>query len=592
MWWSKKKKDKEPEKVEVKADPVKPAEQPRTEPPKPVPVPTETKPTQFSYVDAIKSQGNTIKVAAAEPPAYKPAPVSVKPVKTVKVVERSSEKYDLNEIINKSEKSQEPKPPKPEPKPEPVVTKPEPPKKEEFHEPVSKPTPRKSAPRLRAGGVRRTQSKPLASEPVPRVTPDKIAVFIDLDNTGATYANLLEIFSILKPMGKIKFGKLYGVTEAHEDELSEIITANRLATVGKTKFKQPGTHGIDTRLVTDCITITGENKYDTVFIWTGIGELTSLFSVLRDLGCKTLTIDEPNTDCKNRFVNQALELYSINKRDMIPPVTQAAPVAPPPPPMPTEPPPPPPKPKPQPKPEPPPPVLPRKQGAPEFNAKKKSEEDEDEEENETKDPFAEMTDEDEIRMLERIRRNVTENLRAEREEREQLLNQFGDLGNLDDIAPSFDDATPAHTEPEPHDNTYNTFNDTGSVPKISGDLGDFGNISSMEQTYAKMSEEEPQPQQNEQDKQWQEDHMDDTERALMEIGSQDFLGGSDPSGSVDTSPDDTNESSFSEDATKYDAEEEAEKPEELGYSDFVSDFNKPSTFESSGIRTGGDDTNN
>jgi len=228
-------------------------------------------------------------------------------------------------------------------------------------------------------------AKPVARSAA-RTKVETIAVFIDLDNTNASITNIEETLSILKGMGRIAFGKFYGYTDDRVSDFGELVYENKFETAGKLRFKTDGVSVIDTRLFLESIDLCQKNRYDMVFIWTGVGDLIPLFARLRESGAKTLTIELPEFDHKNKFVDQAIKLYSphglITKREPIP--HQAAP--PPPPVIPD-------------KPRTPPaktttqgppeldlakvPLLPRKKGAPEFGVKEEhllSEEIEDDEE--------------------------------------------------------------------------------------------------------------------------------------------------------------------------------------------------------------------
>jgi len=147
------------------------------------------------------------------------------------------------------------------------------------------------------------------AKPVRRTQGDAIAMFLDLDNTGVSITNVLEVISILKTMGHIAYGKLYGYTDERVADFEEIVLENKLDVAGKLRMK-PNTNVIDLRLVIEAVTLTEKHRYDAVFIWTGPGDLVPLFAYLRDLDTKVLTVDIPEIDCKNKFVSQAIQLYS------------------------------------------------------------------------------------------------------------------------------------------------------------------------------------------------------------------------------------------------------------------------------------------
>lgn len=161
----------------------------------------------------------------------------------------------------------------------------------------------------RASGTRKVISGPVAASARSRKA-DSIAMFIDIDNTFATATNVLESISILRTMGNIVYGKLYGYSDSSPTEFKEVILENKFETAGKLGFKTGNTSVVDTRLLFEAVEFTRKNKFKMVFIWTGIGELSPLFAALKELGCKTLTVNIPAFDCKNKFVDQVIKLYS------------------------------------------------------------------------------------------------------------------------------------------------------------------------------------------------------------------------------------------------------------------------------------------
>ena len=148
-------------------------------------------------------------------------------------------------------------------------------------------------------------------KPVSRVKKGvKIAVFIDLDNTNASRDNLAEVFSLIERKGDIAYGKLYGYSDDKVREFEEIVAEYRLETAGRSRIKTDAASIIDTRLVVDCLVFAEEHEVDNVFVWTGMGDLIPVFTRLIHLGCSTMTVDLPDFDCNNKFVDEKLKLFS------------------------------------------------------------------------------------------------------------------------------------------------------------------------------------------------------------------------------------------------------------------------------------------
>ncbi|MCL2756110.1 MAG: NYN domain-containing protein [Firmicutes bacterium] len=137
-----------------------------------------------------------------------------------------------------------------------------------------------------------------------------VALFIDIDNTNASPTNLLEIISHFQTKENIIFSKIYGYSDDKVDRFEELITEHRFETAGKMRLKQGGTSVVDTRLVVDAIRFSTENEFTSVFIWAGKGDLIPLYSYLKELGKKTMTVDLEQYDTQSRFVDARIKLFS------------------------------------------------------------------------------------------------------------------------------------------------------------------------------------------------------------------------------------------------------------------------------------------
>ena len=169
----------------------------------------------------------------------------------------------------------------------------------------------------------KSPKKPVA-KPVAKSLPKgaRIAIFLDLDNAGISLVNVQEIISVLKQNFVIAYGKLYGYTDNRAQEFEELVRENKFETAGKQRLKFTNASIIDLRLVMDSILITQKNKFDAVFIWAGTGDFVPLFAYLREQGLRTMTADVQSFDCKNKFVDQAIQLYSF--ASVKPPYAQPA----------------------------------------------------------------------------------------------------------------------------------------------------------------------------------------------------------------------------------------------------------------------------
>ncbi|MCL2846784.1 MAG: NYN domain-containing protein [Firmicutes bacterium] len=147
---------------------------------------------------------------------------------------------------------------------------------------------------------------------------DRIAVFVDLDNTGASLDNIIEIFSSLAGRGDIVYGKFYGYGDDRVDMFEEFIAEHRIETTGLQRLRQNGVSVVDIRLVVDALRITSENQFDAVFVWAGVGDLIPLFSQLKDMGTQTITVDIPQFDTQNKFVDTKLRLFSKHEMHVEP----------------------------------------------------------------------------------------------------------------------------------------------------------------------------------------------------------------------------------------------------------------------------------
>ena len=144
---------------------------------------------------------------------------------------------------------------------------------------------------------------------------NKIALFIDVDNTTATAANVLEIISYFSHYGKVVFTKLYGYNDDKFADFGKFVIENQFETAPKMQYND-GKSVVDTRLVMDIMKLTGANNFDTVFIWAGNGDVAPLFSHLKEIGVTTATIETENIHLYNRFVDSKLRLYSAQSDDV------------------------------------------------------------------------------------------------------------------------------------------------------------------------------------------------------------------------------------------------------------------------------------
>ena len=141
----------------------------------------------------------------------------------------------------------------------------------------------------------------------------KIAMFLDIDNTNASIDNATELYTHLQGQGEIAFAKFYGYADDKVDEFEEFIVEHRIETIGRMRMKQVGVSVIDTRLVAEALAVTGQQEFDSVFVWTGVGDMIPLFSQLKNRGLRVLTIDNAEFDCNNKFVDQKIRMFSPHR---------------------------------------------------------------------------------------------------------------------------------------------------------------------------------------------------------------------------------------------------------------------------------------
>jgi|GEM_PF-2865145 len=137
-----------------------------------------------------------------------------------------------------------------------------------------------------------------------------VAAFIDLENTNASPDNILEILTNLDRKGSIIYGKIYGYTDDKVDDFEELVSERRFETIGRSRFKSDDTSVVDTRLVVDCMNFAERHGADFIFVWTGVGDLIPLFTRIVQSGCKTITVDLPEFDSNNKFVDEKIRLFS------------------------------------------------------------------------------------------------------------------------------------------------------------------------------------------------------------------------------------------------------------------------------------------
>jgi|GEM_PF-3528110 len=140
----------------------------------------------------------------------------------------------------------------------------------------------------------------------------RLAMFIDVDNAGISRENLLEVLFYANGKYQIESCKLYGFSEDTLPGIRDIANEYNVVTIGKMKFKQPGTNCVDSRLLVDAYecALNNKNKIDMIFVWCYPCDLENLFEKIVNLGVNTATIANSVFDCKNKFVSQTFKLYS------------------------------------------------------------------------------------------------------------------------------------------------------------------------------------------------------------------------------------------------------------------------------------------
>lgn len=143
-------------------------------------------------------------------------------------------------------------------------------------------------------------------------TKPRLAMFIDVDNTGITRENLLEILFFANGKFQIELCKLYGFSDDTLPGIRDFAAEYNVTTIGKMKFKQSGINSLDSRLLVDAYecALNNKNKIDMIFVWCYPCDLENLFEKIVNLGINTATIDNSIFDCKNKFVSQTFKLYS------------------------------------------------------------------------------------------------------------------------------------------------------------------------------------------------------------------------------------------------------------------------------------------
>jgi len=150
------------------------------------------------------------------------------------------------------------------------------------------------------------------SAPVKKKLGEQIAVFVDLDNTSCSRENLHEILLNLEKIGDISYAKVYGLTIDRERKFDDIIAEYRIESVGLSRIRTEGVSVIDPRLTVDLLYYTDKHRPDHVFVWAGVGDMVPIFTQLVHMGAKTITVDLPEFDTGNKFVDKKIKLFSAH----------------------------------------------------------------------------------------------------------------------------------------------------------------------------------------------------------------------------------------------------------------------------------------
>jgi hypothetical protein len=144
-----------------------------------------------------------------------------------------------------------------------------------------------------------------------RAKTNRIAMFIDLDNTRISKNNLEELFYNITAKHEVVLAKVYGYDE-NKEEFKEVIEKYNMQTAGRMRYKPVGIDVTDIRVPLDAYECAQKNSrsVDMIFVWCHPCDLSVLFEKIIDCGVSTATIDHPAMDCNNKFVSDKIRLFS------------------------------------------------------------------------------------------------------------------------------------------------------------------------------------------------------------------------------------------------------------------------------------------
>lgn len=145
------------------------------------------------------------------------------------------------------------------------------------------------------------------------LTNKKIALFMDVDNVAIDKDEYQSALYQLGELGEILYGKVYGITDRKNKEISNSVLSKGYEVSPPLRVKKRGSKVFDYRIIVDIMEkVLQNNTVDTVAIFAAPTDLTWLYAKLRAYGISIIALD--NNDEENAaLVHQLMDIGIVEK---------------------------------------------------------------------------------------------------------------------------------------------------------------------------------------------------------------------------------------------------------------------------------------
>lgn len=145
------------------------------------------------------------------------------------------------------------------------------------------------------------------------LTNKKIALFMDVDNVAIDKEEYQSALYQLGEMGEVLYGKIYGITDRKNKEISNSVLSKGYEVSPPLRVKKRGSKVFDYRIIVDIMEkVLQNNTVDTVALFAAPTDLTWLYAKLRAYGINIIALDN-NDEENSALVHQLIDIGIVEK---------------------------------------------------------------------------------------------------------------------------------------------------------------------------------------------------------------------------------------------------------------------------------------